>query len=76
MAPEGAVPAFLFARPLRVLNPQLWAKRFGPGRAAQKKPADRDGQDRAGCGVRNWRSGRTARSQYPDALKSPTYSRA
>ena len=39
MAPEGVVPAFLFARPLRVPNPQLWAKRFGPGLAAQKKPA-------------------------------------
>src|SRR6267378_7641774 len=50
MAPEGAVPAFLFARPLRVLNPQLWAKRFGPGRAAQKKPADAGGQDRRAAG--------------------------
>ena len=50
MAPEGAVPAFLFARPLRVLNPQLWAKRFGPGRAAQKKPADAGGQDRRVAG--------------------------
>src|SRR5882762_6654714 len=69
MAPEGAVPAFLFARPLRVLNPQLWAKRFGPGRAAPEETRRRGWAGSAGCGVRNWRSGRTARSQCPDAIE-------